>query len=164
MHILTLHCHIYKHPPSRGVPPTTMKLKISVGCDRNVSIFLCRQSGAGDGSLLLSWSHDFKKNSFLATTAHLAARPRLTPLPTPARSCRTPSIRKTSFWFHQKRSASRALPLLQKAGAEVLCRRVPAPPHLPHAPQAPRRGGGGGRRHGQRGREGLQGHRRPQPR
>ena len=106
----------------------------------------------------------FKKNSFLATTAHLAARPRLTPLPTPARSCRTPSIRKASFWFHQKRSASRALPLLQKAGAEVLCRRVPAPPHLPHAPQAPRRGGGGGRRHGQRGREGLQGHRRPQPR
>ena len=133
---------------------TAMSQSFSAG-NRVLAMVPCFSPGA---------TISFQKNSFLATTAHLAARPRLTPLPTPARSCGTPSIRKPSLWFHQKRSASRALPLLQKAGAEVLCRRVPAPPHLPHAPQAPRRWGGGGRRHGQRGREGLQGHRRPQPR
>ena len=70
--------------PRRGVPETTMKLKISVGWARNASIFLCRQSGAGDGSLLPSFPKVFAKQLIFfqrQTLQHGHGSPHSPPLP-----------------------------------------------------------------------------------
>ena len=150
------HTHICKHPPSRGVPPTTMKLKISVGCDRNVSIFLCRQSGAGDGSLLLSWSRDFFKRKILSwqqlpTSQQGQGSPHSPPLPGLAGlppSGKPPSGFIKSGRHPEPFPSCRRLGLRSSVGVCLPPRTCPTPPK---PPDGEGEGGGGTGSGGERG-------------